>query len=448
MWKAKSQSIPSLFILANTISWFLLTLFIIIDILYAKDVQQLSFEYIIAISAAYFGGLILSSFIGGTILSKILKRKSSLIIWTLTGAISCSLFYFFYSSSDMITSIVLCLVLSCSIGLGIPTSLSLFVKETKAENRGKIGAVIFFTIQILAALIYLNINSENIQLQFLIIAIWRILGIAGIVFYKQEEKETKERPTSLVTIIKDRKFILLFLPWFMFTLINYIETPVLEIGMNTFGSDLYNNYVVITTIISSIAAIPAGILCDLKGRKITGIAGFIFLGLGYAFLSLFSGAGIFAYILFMVFDGIAWGILYVNFIFVIWGDLSDGANREKYYILGGLPFLLSGLIQVLVQPFAEFINIGLSFTLASFFLFIAVLPLVFAQESMSEKVIKDQELNTYIQKAMKTVVKVNKNNDNAKEENTNAEKEANQEPEKQEETPQEKEARELAEKYY
>jgi MFS family permease len=448
MWKVKSQSIPPLFISANTISWFLLTLFIIIDILYAKDIHQLSFENIIAISASYFGGLILSSIIGGTILAKKMLRKSSLIIWNLTGVLSCLLFYFFYSSTEIITTIVLCLLLSCSIGLGVPTSLSLFVKETKAENRGKIGAVVFFTIQILAALIYLALNSENIELQFLIIAIWRILGIAGIVFYKQEQKKLEERPTSLISIIKERKFILLFLPWFMFTLINYIETPVLEIGMKTIEPDLYNNYVLITTIITSIAAIPAGILCDLKGRKITGIAGFIFLGLGYAFLSLFSSAGIFAYILFMLFDGIAWGILYVNFIFVIWGDLSDGANREKYYVLGGLPFLLSGLIQVLVQPFAEFINIGLSFSLASFFLFIAVLPLVFAQESMSEKIIKDQELNTYIQKAMKTVKKVNKNDDTPKQENTNAENEANQESEKQEETPQEREARELAEKYY
>ena len=130
--------------------------------------------------------------------------------------------------------------------------------------------------------------------------------------------------------------------------------------------------------IISITAIPAGILCDLKGRKITGIAGFVFLGLGYAFLSIFSGAGIIAYIFFMVFDGIAWGLLYVNFIFVIWGDLSEGSSREKYYVLGGLPFLLSGLIQVLVQPFAQYINIGLSFSFASFFLFIAMLPLVFA----------------------------------------------------------------------
>ena len=114
----------------------------------------------------------------------------------------------------------------------------------------------------------------------------------------------------------------------MFALINYIEVPVLQVKM---GPDVYNNYNVVSNVISSIVAIPAGFLCDLKGRKITAIAGFIFLGLGYAFLSIFSGItsiGISPYFFFMVFDGVAWGILYVTFIFVI-RVISQREKAEK-----------------------------------------------------------------------------------------------------------------------
>jgi len=236
----------------------------------------------------------------------------------------------------------------------------------------------------------------------------------------------------------------------MFTLINYIETPILEIGMNSIRPDLYNTYFIVNNIISSIAAILAGFLCDLKGRKITGIVGFIFLGLGYAFLSIFSGSGIIAYILFMVLDGIAWGILYVNFIFVIWGDLSEGSSRERYYVLGGLPFLLSGLFQVLVQPFAQYINVGLSFSLATFFLFIAVLPLVFAPESLSDKIMKARELNDYIQKAIGAVNKrkPDEKKQTEEKEDQNSEQSNGEEDENSQETEQDKKARELAEKYY
>jgi MFS family permease len=280
--------------------------------------------------------------------------------------------------------------------------------------------------------------------------VWRLIGVGGFLFYKPKERKPEEQKTSLLSIIRERRFILLFLPWFLFALINYIENPVLEIGMGKIGPDLYNNYVVITNVISSIAAIPAGILCDLKGRKITGIAGFVFLGLGYAFLSVFSGTGILAYIFFMVFDGVAWGILYVNFIFVIWGDLSEGRSREKYYVLGGLPFLLSGLIQVLVQPFAQYINIGLSFSFATFFLFIAILPLVFAPESLSDKIMKARELNDYIQKAIGAVNKrkPDEKKQTEEKEDQKSEQSTGEEDENSQETEQDKKARELAEKYY
>jgi MFS family permease len=448
MWKAKSHAIPSLFIVANSISWFLLTLFLIIDILYSSN--QLPFDQVLTISACYFGGLILSSIIGGTLLAKTLLKKNALLVWNFAGVFSCLLFYFFYSPTNLVTTSALSLLLSCSIGLGIPTCLSLFATQSNTEKRGRLGAVVFFTIQILAALILLPLGGETIAFQFLILALWRLIGVGGFLFYKPQERKPEEQKTSLLSIIRERRFILLFLPWFLFALINYIENPVLEIGMGKIGPDLYNNYVVITNVISSIAAIPAGILCDLKGRKITGIAGFVFLGLGYAFLSVFSGTGILAYIFFMVFDGIAWGILYVNFIFVIWGDLSEGRSREKYYVLGGLPFLLSGLIQVLVQPFAQYINIGLSFSFATFFLFIAILPLVFAPESLSDKIMKARELNDYIQKAIGAVNKrkPDEKKQTEEKEDQKSEQSTGEEDENSQETEQDKKARELAEKYY
>jgi MFS family permease len=449
MWKAKSQAISSLFIVANSISCFLLTLVFMINILYNKNVNPLPFENIALLSASYFGGLILSSIIGGTLLSKLLQKKSVFLLWNLLGVFSCLLFYFFYSQTNLVTVSALSLILGISIGLGIPTCLSLFAMQSKTEKRGRLGAIVFFTIQILAALILLPLDGKTVAFQFLVLAVWRLMGLGGFLFYEPAEKEPDERKTSLLSIVRERKFLLLFLPWFMFTLINYVETPVLEIGMGSIGSDFYTTYSVVSMVISSITAIPAGILCDLKGRKIAGIAGFIFLGLGYAFLSIFSGVGIIAYIFFTVFDGIAWGLLYLTFVFVVWGDLSDGSSREKYYVLGGLPFLLSGLIQVLVQPFAQYINIGLSFSFASFFLFIAILPLAFASETLSDKIMKHRELNNYVQKALSTVNKKTSEKKKTEERKNNDSGQSNSEKDQNEqETEQDKKARELAEKYY
>jgi type II secretory pathway component PulM len=91
---------------------------------------------------------------------------------------------------------------------------------------------------------------------------------------------------------------------------------------------------------------------------------------------------------------------------VVWGDISEVGNREKYYLLGGMPFLFSGLIQVLAQPLAaRLTDIGTSFSLASFFLFVATLPLFYAPETLSEKLMKNRELFNYVNKALKKVHK-------------------------------------------
>ena len=214
---------------------------------------------------------------------------------------------------------------------------------------GRIGAVLFFIIQIMTAVILFPLDGLELENKFLFFSIWRILGLVGIIFLINNTSSVQEKKTSLFKILKDRTFILYFLPWFMFTLINFIQTPIVE---NHMGQDIYNNYVLVTFIISSFSAIGAGFLCDFKGRKVTGIMGFVLLGVGYAFLSFLADPAVklIGITLFTIFDGLAWGFLYVNFIFVVWGDLSEVSNRAKYYFLGGMPFLLSGLIQVLIEP--------------------------------------------------------------------------------------------------
>ncbi len=66
----------------------------------------------------------------------------------------------------------------------------------------------------------------------------------------------------------------------MFTLINYIENPVLEIGMSSIGPDLYNTYIIMTNVISSIAAIPGWDSLRSKRAKNNGNCRVHFLRVG------------------------------------------------------------------------------------------------------------------------------------------------------------------------
>jgi hypothetical protein len=55
-----------------------------------------------------------------------------------------------------------------------------------------------------------------------------------------------------------------------------------------------------------------------------------------------------------------------------------------------------------VKPFLGKIETSTAFSIASFFLFIAVLPLIYAPETLPEKKIKERELRDYVEKAKKT----------------------------------------------
>jgi hypothetical protein len=90
------------------------------------------------------------------------------------------------------------------------------------------------------------------------------------------------------------------------------------------------------------------------------------------------------------------------FFMTLWGDLSETGQKEKYYVLGGLPYLLSSFLIVIVKPFVTEIETATAFSLASFFLFLAVLPLLYAPETLPEKRIKERELRNYVEKAKKT----------------------------------------------
>jgi MFS family permease len=405
-----------------------------------------------SLTLAYFGGLILTAIIGATILRKSLLKKQGLLLWNLYGVFACLISYIFSYQTDLLYQCILSFLISSSIGLGIPICLTLFSYKTKTENRGRYGALIFFIIQIVTAMIFFTLGETTRDIQSLGLAIWRLIGISGILFYSLPEipntqEKIREQERTIISIIKQKTFFLLFFAWFMFMLINFIEMPVVELCM---GSE-FDNYLIITNVFTSITAIGAGFLCDLKGRKIAGIVGFVFLGVGYAILSLFTGLighELTSYC-FMIFDGVAWGILYVVFIFVIWGDLAETNNgqREKYYLLGGLPFLLSGLIQTLAQPYANYIyTSSISFSAASFFLFVSILPLLYAPESLSEKIMKKNDLNNYLQKAIQEANKKKPDAiENVFDQKTQSSQEA-EESEKEDESYEE--AKKIAEKYY
>jgi MFS family permease len=377
-------------LLFNTFAWFYMTLIMIDNILTSLSV---TYTQNLIVRAAYFISIVGSSIVGSALSNKI-SRINFLYIWMILGIVISSVFVPI-NNFTVIHILFFCILLGISFGLGMPSCLAYFTDYTPIENRGRISGTIFLTTNLSAPLLVMALNMFGLISNLIFLAVWRGLGL--LVFFLKPEKNSaseKKKDISFISVLHDKSFLLYFIAWLMFCLIDRFERPVLA---NLLG-DFY--YLMIGPIIGSFFALIAGVLSDRVGRKRVVLYGFVTLGIAYAVIGI-APATLFSWYFFLTIESIATGILWVTFILILWGDLSQFSTGEKYYAIGEAPYFLTFIIQLLSIPYVALVPTYAAFSLASFFLFAAVLPLVYAPETLPEKKIRLRQLTKYLEKAKK-----------------------------------------------
>jgi MFS family permease len=275
------------------------------------------------------------------------------------------------SPESLLISGLIAVLLGVSVGIGLPSCLSFFAGVAKIENRSFVGGVIWGLVGVFVlgfAFVFNELIIEEMIIEMIIILIiWRIFGGLGFKLLNKNYKkpEVQEAP-SYLELLQDKKILLYLFPWIMFSIINWAEAPIIE---SFVGEELFLFMQLITWFLVGIFAIIGGYIADIVGRKRVVIAGFVMLGIEYAAMSTFSSS--ITYYLFFILDGTTWGLLLSVFFMSLWGDLGQYHVKEKYYVLGGLPYLLANFLYVLIKPQIFGISPTIAFTYASFFLFLA-----------------------------------------------------------------------------
>jgi MFS family permease len=390
-------------LLFNSFIWFFLNLAIISAALGTGSTNQIFNVSSLIVWTTYLVAVIGSS-ISGAILSSRWSRLKLIYVWLVLGIITS----FFLSASTMNISagygLAIIFFAGVAFGLGMPSTLAYFAEYTAFENRGQVGGVIFFMTNLgiaFAAIFFVS----NLVIDSFATAIWRIIGLGVFFLLKPiEGNKTKGKTISFRKVLSDRTVLLFLIPWFMFCLIDRFEY---QIFLQRYPA-LRELSLSVEPIVGTVFALIGGLFADWVGRKKVVLFGFVMLGLAYAVLGIAPGAAFSQYFNILI-DGIAWGIFLVAFLLVLWGDLSaNTGGHEKYYVVGSIPFFIAYLMQYLVQPYISSIPIGtfeVSFSFASLFLFIAVLPLIFAPETLPEKKIQERQLKKYVEEAKKAAAK-------------------------------------------
>lgn len=339
----------------------------------------------------------------GAFLSKKVDKIKFIYAWIIAGAVTSLLPVVFINANY---SQVWCIsfLLGASFGIGLPSCLAYFAKYTNVENRGHIGGISFLIANSGALFFVGLLEMFDLAIISLFYAFLRGLGLI-IFFHKAENQPSSQvrRSNSFVSIFHDRGFQLFFISWSMFTIIDSIERVLVESYLLEWNSNLLESMGIIEPLFLFLSMFFAGLLCDRIGRKKIVLSGFVALGVGYAIIGIFPDF-IYSWYLYFVVDGIAWGIFFLIFVLTLWGDLAQSGRSEKYYALGSIPYFLSYFIPILLP--SSFFNARATdfvsaFSVASFFLFIAVIPLVFAPETLPQKKIELRRLRKFAEDAKK-----------------------------------------------
>lgn len=379
-------------LLFNVFAWFYMTLMMINSIL---NVLNVSYTQNFIVWTAYYVTIIGSGIVG-SILSNKISRLKFLYLWMILGVVTSSL-PALLNNFTVLHTLIISILLGASFGLGMPSCLAYFADWTLVENRGRIGGIVFLTTNLSAPLFVILFGMFSLIINSIILTVWRGFGLI-VFFLKSEEKlvpERKKNP-SFTSILHDKSFVLYFIAWLMFCLIDRFETPI----QRNFLGDSYNLILILGPLLGGLSAFVGGLLSDRIGRKRIVLYGFVSLGIAYAIIGITSAPLISWYLSLSVLS-ISAGIVWVLFILVLWGDLSQSGTREKYYAIGTIPFFFTNIIQLLSAEYVTLIPETSAFSLAAFFLFLAVLPLLYAPETLPEKKIALRRLRKYVEAARK-----------------------------------------------
>lgn len=382
-------------LLFDALAWYYMTPIMIKDILSVLGIT--AYEQELIIWTAYSLAIIGSGIVGSILLKKI-SRLNLLYLWTILGVIT-SLLPALLNDFTRVHVLIISILFGTSFGLGMPSCLAYFADYTLIENRGRTGGIILLITNLSAPLLATVFSMFNLVANSIIFASWRAFGLI-VFFLKPEEKFTSEtkRSPSFMSVLHNKSFILYFVAWLMFCFIDRFEWPILS---DFFGDFHQNLLFMISPLIVSFFALIAGQLSDWIGRKRMVLYGFVALGIAYAIIGIAPNEPISPYF-YLVLNSIAIGTLWVNFLFILWGDLSQSGTREKYYVIGVTPFFLTDIVQLLSAQFVlKNILETSAFSLASFFLFLAVLPILYAPETLPQKKIELRRLRKYVEGAKK-----------------------------------------------
>lgn len=412
-FKTKSSiyksALVNIILVTNTLLWIMYCFYSL------KNISGFTKSSLVIIIAFNLLTVVLSAFLSSILIQKIKNRFKFIVYWIVVG-ILLSPITLLIGNVSFFSTILLASILGFYGGFGFSVVMGYYSATTQKINRAKISGLsvffvtIFFVIMTLGQEYVLSpMVSSGTMFAMISVTICKLVSLIAILLLKPiESSVSNEETISYKAVLKTREVLLYFLLWLMFSVVNNFVNPILY---DSFGNtQFFAQMTMVETVLSGILAILFGFLADRVGRKRLLFIGFVLLGLGYALLGLLSAYPM-SLPFYTILDALAWSIFSPIFLLTIWGDIADKRGGEKFYVIGVLPYLLSNFLQIILGQYSliSMIDLTTIFTFVCIFLFIAVIPLFLAPETLPVQDVRELDLRKYYEKVKEKAKKDAKN---------------------------------------
>jgi hypothetical protein len=317
-------------------------------------------------------------------------RPRYLRLWDLSGLLLVIILLFYMGQA--VPTEALRTLAAFSMGLGLPSILSMAMAPSTFSDRGRTGAFFGLSVSLvltLSSALYVALREPRVYL--LILLALKLLTLALPI----ETSPLSVEPSRDYVTLKGRILAALFISWLAFLTIEGVTGYSVEAAYG--GSFVALQRALCMGL--AIALFPLfGYLMDRRGRRILVLTSYLVIGLTYALISVWEEA----LILYSVFEAFSWCALTLFFVFIVWSDIAPLEARTRLYALGSMPVFLSRSILILL----EYLGISLRryefYPFASLLMFlIAILLFFLVPETLPSRVVERRRLVEYVEKAKK-----------------------------------------------
>lgn len=296
--------------------------------------------------------------------------------------------------TDCIAQIAIAFMASTVFALSVLVFFRYFWKHTNSVERARLAGIIAFSVLPFFFVLDLLPGDSLSDIYFVMFWIALNLMILGIIFLLRTRPQIQHEPyrPNNNKVFEKSVIILYMIPWVLFTLIN--TTLAKDYPVITNSS--FHILVGLQVIGANSGAILAGFLSDFHGRKIALALSLTLNGASTVIAGIFSSQAAFSAMFFT--SGLAWGMLFVLYFFVIFGDLSNEENSQKIYAIGLVPYFLSVGIGQIYQPFLPVI---VSLMVTCLALFLAIIPIIVAPELLVSDLKEKRKMANYVKRIKK-----------------------------------------------